>query len=73
MKNNGNKINGSTIFVKVLNFLTLLFCALRACDVITWPWYAIMAPVFIAYGIAIVGLVIIGIVGLNGAIEDGRV
>lgn len=73
MKNKGNKINASTIFVKILDFLTLLFCALRACDVITWPWYAIMAPIFIAYGIAIVGLIIIGIVGLNGAIEDGRV
>lgn len=73
MKNKGNKINGVTILVKVLDFLTLLFCTLRACDVITWPWYAIMAPVFIAYGIAIIGLIIIGIVGLNGAIEDGRV
>lgn len=73
MKNNGNKINASTIFIKVLDFLTLLFCTLRACDVITWPWYAIMAPVFIAYGIAIIGLIVLGIIGLNGAIEDDRV
>ena len=73
MKNNGNKIDGVTILAKVLNFLTILFCTLRACDVITWPWYAIMAPVFIAYGIAIVGLIVLGIIGLNGVIEDGRV
>lgn len=45
-------------------FLTMLFCTLRACDVISWKWYWIMAPVFISAGIGIVLAIIMLIISI---------
>lgn len=41
-------------------FLTMLFCALRACDVITWKWYWVMSPLFAHEIIGIIGLIVVG-------------
>ncbi len=32
-------------------FLTILFCALRACDIITWSWFWVMSPIFFFLGV----------------------
>lgn len=44
---------------KISDFLTILFCALRACGVIDWSWFWVMSPtffswvlVFVCFGIA---------------------
>ena len=42
------------------HFLTLLFCALRACDVITWPWYWVMSPIFITWIVGFAALFFVG-------------
>lgn len=47
------------------HFLTILFCALRACDVINWSWFWVMSPIFFSWTLALVAL---GIVGLMAAI-----
>lgn len=41
-------------------FLTTLFCVLRACDVINWNWFWVMSPTFFTWAIALILLVIIG-------------
>lgn len=47
---------------KTSDFLTILFCALRACDVITWNWFWVMSPIFISFGLSIILLIIGGII-----------
>ena len=39
-------------------FLTMLFCALRACDVITWKWYFVMMPLFVSEIIGVIALIV---------------
>ena len=45
-------------------FLTMLFCVLRACDVITWKWYWIMAPIFVSEIAGILTLVVAGVIAI---------
>lgn len=33
-----------SILKSICYFITILFCTLRACDVITWSWFWIMSP-----------------------------
>lgn len=59
---NENK-NGCSFGRFILNlcqFLSMLFCTLRACNVITWKWYWIMSPLFILEIICVVALIIVG-------------
>lgn len=42
-------------------FLTMLFCVLRACDVIDWQWYWVISPTIIAWAIAFVMFALAGI------------
>lgn len=47
---NENKSVGASLGKAVHDlfyYLTMLFCALRACDVITWKWYWVMSPLFL--------------------------
>ena len=41
------------------NFISILLCALRACDVITLEWYWLIAPIFISWAINILVVVIV--------------
>ena len=46
-------------------FLTMLFCALRACDVITWKWYWVMSPLFASEIIGIIALIVAGAIAVS--------
>lgn len=46
-------------------FLTMLFCVLRACDVITWKWYWVMSPLFASEIIGIIALIVAGAIAVN--------
>ena len=35
---------------EICYFLTILFCALRACGVINWSWFWVMSPIFLLLG-----------------------
>ena len=52
-------------------FLTMLFCTLRACDVIDWPWFLVMSPIFISWIITIAALVIAGLLAVSLVNGDG--
>ena len=45
--------------------LTMLFCALRACDIITWKWYWVMSPIFISEIIGVIFLIIAGVIAVS--------
>lgn len=59
-KKSAGKILGN-IIGRLGNSLTLLFCILRACDIIKWEWYWVMMPFFAAIGVFIIALLIVGI------------
>ena len=40
--------------------LTVVFCALRACDVITWKWYWVLSPMIISELIGLLALIVAG-------------
>ena len=55
----------------ICDFLTMLFCTLRACDVIDWPWFLVMSPIFISWIITIAALVIAGLLAVSLVNGDG--
>ncbi|MBP3673325.1 MAG: hypothetical protein J6J18_05795 [Oscillospiraceae bacterium] len=52
------------------NLLTLLFCALRSCDVITWEWYWVISPLIISEVIGIIALIVAGAIAINIVTKD---
>ena len=65
---NENKSVGASLGKAVHNlcyFLTMLFCALRACDVITWKWYWVMSPLFASEIIGIIALIVAGAIAVS--------
>ena len=42
--------------------LTIVSCALRACDVINWSWFWVLSPIFASWALALVRLVIVDII-----------
>lgn len=65
---NENKSAGASLGKAVHDlcyFLTMLFCALRACDVITWKWYWVMSPLFASEIIGIIALIVAGAIAVN--------
>lgn len=51
-----------SIVKDICQFLTILFCVLRACDVIKWSWFWVMSPIFFSWAIALVCLSVVGII-----------
>ena len=51
-------------------FLTMLFCALRACDVATWNWYWVISPILISKIIGIVSMIVSGVFMAVSLIKD---
>jgi len=45
--------------------LTMLFCALRACDVIAWKWYWVVSPLIASEIIGIIALVFAGALAIS--------
>lgn len=43
-------------------FLTILFCALRACGIINWHWFWIMSPIFSSWVLAFICLGVTGLI-----------
>ena len=44
--------------------LTLIFITLKLCNVITWSWWWVLAPLWMPLAIIIILLIILGIVAL---------
>lgn len=51
-------------------FLTILFCALRACNIITWSWFWVMSPIFFSWALALVCLGVAGLIAIVALKDD---
>lgn len=49
-----------TVISSISKWTTLVFLALRACDVIDWAWYWVLSPSLIALIMGILGLALAG-------------
>lgn len=57
MNNRSNSNTGESIALTIKNtcyMLTMLFITLRVCETILWPWYFVMAPLFIYWAIVVI-------------------
>lgn len=41
---NKTKLSIPKVVKKVLDLLQIVFIVLRACDVVSWPWYVVLSP-----------------------------
>jgi fatty acid desaturase len=57
-KNNTSKVG--EILGKILKTVTMVFIALRACDVIVWPWFWVLSPMLLAWAIAVLCFLFVG-------------
>ena len=66
----GTKIGKST--KEVCNFLTILFCSLRACGVINWKWYWVMSPIFVSWILVLISLILMGCITCYAVSSDNK-
>ena len=58
MKNNEPKYGRA--LTGVTKILLLVFIALRACDVISWPWWGVLAPLWAWFGVILLSAAVVG-------------
>lgn len=46
----------------IINMISVLFITLRACDIISWDWWAVMLPQLIVFGFAVLLTLISGLI-----------
>lgn len=51
----------SNVVKNLLNYATIVLIALRACDVIEWPWYAVLSPILAKFALFLVASIVVGI------------
>ena len=59
MKNNKSTSSGKIIGLTSRGLLTV-FIALRACDVISWPWWGVLAPLWAWLGVLLLSAAVVG-------------
>lgn len=67
MKDKENKSIGAAIAEDVRNIcytMTMIFCALRACDVVDWKWYQVMFPLIFSWALGVAALLFLGVVAV---------
>lgn len=45
----------------LLNYTTLVFLALRACDVVMWPWWVVLSPILAKIALFFLATFIVGL------------
>ena len=41
------KLSIPRVVKKVAELMQIVFIVLRACDVVIWPWYVVLSPLFV--------------------------
>ena len=62
---NKTKLSIPKVVKKVLDLLQIVFIALRACDVVSWPWYVVLSPLFTYAAWLILCAAICGVVAVS--------
>lgn len=65
MKNKSTDTSLGKAIYDLCSLLTMLFCVLRACDVITWKWYWVISPLIASYAIGIIALIVAGVIAIS--------
>lgn len=67
------KPNGNSKFtISLPVFLTIIFVILQIAGVISWPWYFIIAPIWISLGIALVMTLIVLVIVIIAILANAR-
>ena len=67
------KPNGDSKFtISLTIFLTIVFVILQIAGVISWPWYFIIAPIWISLGIALVMALIVLVIVIIAILANVR-
>lgn len=45
----------------LLNYVQIIFVALRACDVVTWPWWVVLSPILAKAALFLLASVVVGV------------
>ncbi len=57
--------NLSKLIHTMLHLCQFVFVVLRACDIIAWPWYKVLLPLFVSVGFWLFCVLIIWIVNAD--------
>ena len=68
IKSNGN----SKFTISLPVFLTIIFVILQIAGVISWPWYFIIAPIWISLGIALIMALIVLVIVIIAILANAR-
>ena len=67
------KPNGNSKFtISLPVFLTIIFVILQIAGVISWPWYFIIAPIWIPLGIALIMALIVLVIVIIAILANVR-
>lgn len=67
------KPNGNSKFtISLPVFLTIIFVILQIAGVISWPWYFIIAPIWISLGIALIMALIVFVIVIIAILANAR-
>lgn len=68
---NNKKLNRGAAFNWISNKLLVILLTLRACDVISWPWWIVMVPLWVWLGVVAFGVIAAGITEFAKRVKDG--
>lgn len=62
---NKTKLRIPKVVKKVLDLLQIVFIVLRACDVVSWPWYVVLSPLLTSAALLVLCAVICGVAAVS--------
>lgn len=67
---NNKKLNHGAVLNWLLKKLMIILLILRACDVISWPWWIVMVPLWVWLGVVAFGVIAAGITDFAKRVKD---
>ena len=62
---NKTKLSIPKVVKNVLDLLQIVFIVLRACDVVSWPWYVVLSPLLTSAALWVLCAVICGVAAVS--------
>lgn len=53
------------VVANLLNYTTLIFLALRACDVVMWPWWVVLSPILAKIVLFLLATFVVGLASVG--------
>lgn len=66
------KNNSASGGIGFSGLLAVAFIVLKLCGVITWSWWWVLSPIWIPFGLVIIGLIIFGLSYWRKYVDDKR-